>query len=168
MTTGGVGAGSGAAIISAVTGFTAAGNGAPLAVPAGLAALLEWRRRRRRELAFCNSEYSSGGSSSGCSSRACLGSAARESRWRESMLVWSPVEHLLLPLAGRSGNGALGAAVLQQQEEQIPLRFALLVMLAPHLSSVAPLFSGRALLLLQGSPHVGGHSHGAIVFAVKL
>jgi hypothetical protein len=72
------------------------------------------------------------------------------------------LEHLLLPLAGRSGNGALGAAVLQQQGEQIPLR------LAPLLSSVAPLFSGRALLLLPGSPHVGGHSHGAIVFAVKL
>ena len=84
------------------------------------------------------------------------------------MLVRSPLEHLLLPLAGRSGNGALGVAVLQQQGEQIPLRLALLVMLAPLLSSVAPLFSGRALLLLPGSPHVGGHSHGAIVFAVKL
>jgi hypothetical protein len=81
------------------------------------------------------------------------------------MLVWSPLEPLLLPLADRSGNGALGAAVPQQQGEQIPLRFALL---APLLSSVAPLFSGRALLLLPGSPHVGGHSHGAIVFAVKL
>ena len=63
-------------------------------------------------------------------------------------------------LVGRSGNGVLGAAVLQQQGEQVLLWLALL------LSSVVPPLSGWALLLLQEFPHVGEHSHGAIVFAV--
>src|SRR5947209_924645 len=88
------GAGAGAAGVVGATGASgvAAFAGVGKGVTVAFDEPLEWRRRRRRELAFCSSAYSSGGRSSGLTS-SLLGTTGSETS-------------LAISAAGTTGVGA--------------------------------------------------------------